>query len=558
MTNYRSFAELQVDQGNRSGANRSSDPAGLVATHEVLLEDQRSLNENAYRGFSTSMHDMYIETEFERVDCCAMVCGGIFQSDRDRFLLQGITPPTIARRLWIDIVIPLAIFALAASGAMRIPDNTVNQLLTSSSVVLLIAYLVLLCFKGRSDRTKTRKDLLWTKAQLQDNRNQNLAVLLEQQPPDDFNQEQDYYLGQTQRDFGCAHPCCILGFYEEDRAAYELRLPAFNEDNTNEQAAANQHQSVCDSRRRHANLSRCLWDYTCPAIWCGHQLQFCGICAVAQEAREVESAILPAAYRRIDYISMQPISHYYPAIYKKRHGGARQRDGSARVFRGWATSSRDSRHGGSPVMEDTSLQRLADQDSLHGSEDLPSVPLSNLSWQLIQFAATVTVFVFLWSLLGTFFLKYALNLPVPDWKIFDLKDFTVFLAVGVQALVLTTILSYLCNHPCPANLSLDAMIKFFAAGFCLSTVLAVVWELVLGMLARAFISLAMAISGVDAVVDEDGYTSDWMLLGSNNFVAGKTESDNFLLAFGRRHPVFYTFYLAFASFILAAFVSTED
>ena len=554
VTNYRSFAEHP--QASVSPASRSSggDPVSLVASHEVLLQDHRNLNDTRYRGFSTSMHDMYIATEFERVDCCAMACGGIFQSDRDRYLLQGITPPSIARRFWLHIFFPLLIFALAAAGAMRIPDQSMNQIFTTATIVLLLVYLIRQCYKGRSKRIEIRKDLLWTKSALQANRHQNLAVLLEQDPPDDFNQEQEYYLGQSQRDFGCAHPCCLLGCYAEDRAAYELR--PFQQPQDDQQTDENQRQVARDARRRQANLSRCLWDYACPAIWCGHQLQLCGICALAQEAREVESAILPAAYRRVDYISMQPISHYYPAIYKKRHGTGSNRGNTRNptvggLLQGARGSDRNSGH-------DTDLGY---EESRNNTDETatPFVALSNLSWQLVQFALTVTGLILIWSFGGKYFWKYGLDLAVPEWRVFGWKDFLVYCAVWLQALGLTAIFCFFCNRPRPTNLSLDAMIKFFAAGFCLSTAMAIVWELVLGVTARAFINLAMALSGVGVVVDEDGYSSDWVaVFGADSFarnVAGKTESDSYLRAFGHRHPVFYTFYLAFCSFCLAAFVS---
>lgn len=520
VTNYRSFSEHRSVNNSRTRRN----PVNLISSHEALLEDHRNLNDTTYRGFSTSIHDMFISTEYERVDCCAMTCGGIFQSDRDRFLLQGIEPPSIARRFWLHIALPVSFLALAASGAMRIEEHDVSQVFVSGVIVILLFYFFMQCYKGRSKRIGIRKELLWTKSELQQDRSQNIAVLLEQHPPYDDNEEQEYYLGQTQWDFSCAHPCCLVGCYAEDRAAYELRLPFRLDSQT---MASHQRQIDRDALQRKANMCRCLWDYACPAIWCGHQLQCCGICALAQEAREIESAVVPAAYRRIDYISMQPISQYYPAIYRNRHGF-----------------------------------------SLNASvrEHFPTLPpqrersvLSNLSWQLIQLAFTITAVVFLWCLMGKYFWKNALGLSIPEWRIFDWTDFIVYMFAWGQSITLTAILAYLCNRPCPTHLSLDAMIKFYAAGFCLSTALAVFWELFLGLLTKSFISLGMAIAGVDVVIKDGGYHSTGVFntFGGDNFartVAGKSDGNNFIRTFGDSHPLFYILYIAFAAFFLASFV----
>ena len=370
-----------------------------------------------------------------------------------------------------------------------------------------------------------RKDLLWTKSELQRDRGQSLAVLLEQQPPDDMGLDQEYYLGQTQRDFRCAHPCCIGSFYPEDRAAFEMNPNA--EVPVEQQSTTMRRQSAMDMRRRNVSLSRRLFDSLCPAIWCGHQMQCCGICALAQEGREIESAVLPASYRRIDYISMQPISHYYPAIYRQRHGNPTRR----------GTSS--------------------PSDGRGEHEQTSQVILSDLSRQLLQFALTISLLVFVWCLAGKEFWKNALHLNVPAWRIFDWTDFLVYAAAWIQAIVLTGILAWFCNRPCPTNLSVDAMIKYFAAGFCLSTSLAIFWELFLGIATKAIINLFMAIFGVNVVVDEDGYSATWMTMPSSFARCISVDMGNgsdFLRRFGADHPFFYTIYLAFASYVLAALV----
>jgi hypothetical protein len=247
-----------------------------------------------HRGFSTSIHDMFQSPETERIDCCALTCCGMMQSDRDRYFLQGVTPPSLIRRLWLHLLIPVWLLAIAGWAAMRIRDPVLNQVFTTCIVVMLICYFMTQCSKGRSKRIEIRKDLLWTKAQLLDQRRQNLSIILEQERPDDDGDNQEYYLGQTQWDFGMAHPCCLLSCYSEDRLV--------SRDDDEERPAA-------------ANMCTSLWEWTCSPC-CGMHIQCCGVCALAQEGREVETALLPRSYLRVDYVrSSRPTgSCLFPSI----------------------------------------------------------------------------------------------------------------------------------------------------------------------------------------------------------------------------------------------------
>jgi hypothetical protein len=250
-----------------------------------------------YRGFSTSINDMFVEQQHERIDCCAITCCGILQHDRDRFLLTGIKPPSLLKRFFVHFIIPFTIFFAAGIGALRIQDVVTNEIVSTSLLLFFLLYILLQCAKGRSKRIDIRKDLLFTKYQIQQQnissanetavsreQYQSLAVLLEhERPPDGRNtSERVYYIGQTRRDMGCAHPCFMVGCYGEDR-------PKIN-------------NAMRNSNQRDDSLCTCMFDYICPP-YCGSYIQFCGMCAIAQEARDIETCILPAPYRRIDYIS---------------------------------------------------------------------------------------------------------------------------------------------------------------------------------------------------------------------------------------------------------------
>jgi hypothetical protein len=114
----------------------------------------------------------------------------------------------------------------------------------------------------------------------------------------------EYYMGQTPRDIRCAHPCCLIGLYPEDRM-----LKRQTDDDgilAVDEIENNSKTNFC---------SEMLNIFLNP-VCCGMPIQCCGVCAIAQEAREIERVMLPAPYRRIDYITMEPFLRYYPAIYQ--------------------------------------------------------------------------------------------------------------------------------------------------------------------------------------------------------------------------------------------------
>lgn len=500
--NYLSFQDnggeyIEDDQAN---GLRESPGRRFIGGVRRIARDAGVNNENAsthpHRGFATSIHDMFQSHETERIDCCAMTCCGMMQSDRDRYFLQGVAPPSLLRRLWLHIVFPCFLFSIAGYAAMNIPDNRINNLFTTGTLLLMIYYLVLQCSKGRAKRIEIRKDLLWTKAQVLDQRRQNLSVILEQERPDDHSEEQEYYLGQRRRDFYAAHPC-LCHCYVEDRLAQ---------------------RDISDADESgQASMCTRIWEWFC-APCCGMHLQLCGVCALAQEGREVETALLPSSYLRVDYITMQPYADYYPAIYEARHQG-------------------------SP------------EDNDEAAEDAPTQSswprLSRLSVQILQVLATLVVFLAVWAFAGRLFWKYVLTANIPAWRLFGLSDMVVFFVTWAQALGLLGLFVWLANRYKDAEISWDALIKYYAAGFCLSTTMAIFWEVSLGLIVRILVNLCLALAGVD-LTERPGTQATFsqkfgQALGDNN-------SRNFLQTYGNDHPVFFTLYLILASFALAAFV----
>lgn len=470
--NYRSFPDHHEDR----------DPLQTATSGEII----------DYRGFSTSIHDMFTSPDNERVDCCAMTCCGVLQTDRDRYLLQGVPPPGAFKRITVHIVVPLCVFMIAGLCATHIANVIVNQIVSVTLLLFLFIYLSLQCYKGRMKRVGIRKDLLYLKYQIHHNTSrQDLLTLLDHERPDDADGE--FYLGQSERDFTCAHLCC--GLYAEDRKV-----------------------SGSTGTVRDANMCSRLWT-SCWHPICGMHLQTCGLCAVAQEGREMEHVLLPPSYRRIDYISMQAVTDYYPAIYRAR----------------WEEEER------------SSWQRP---------------PLSRLAVRLLQTLAGMTAMLLFWAVAGPIYWKYIVQ-TYNKSHAYQIWDFLIFVATyGGSILLLFGIVWYV-NRIKPSELSTDALIKFFASGFFLATSLAVFWELVASLLVRLIISLLMAIAGVDSAEDPQtnsssgGRMGGWMIgFGANRIFrsASQTSAKDFMDAFGNDHPVVYSIYILFNAFCLAAFV----
>ena len=227
-----------------------------------------------YRGFSTSITRL---TD-SQTDACALVCCGVLQSDRDRYFVTGIRPPSLARRVFIHIATPLILFVLACYGAINIPDPLLNQLMSTMLVAFVLLLVILqVCFKNRWKRVEVRRELLFRKY--------HHSIGNGDVPPEapDFENEvqSEYLQGQTVCDLNCAH--AAIGCYRSD--LQQPREPP---------------KDICESLAQFFTYGCCF----------GYHLQVNGMCAVAQEAREL-NIMIPAEQRRLDYVTMQHMLEYY-------------------------------------------------------------------------------------------------------------------------------------------------------------------------------------------------------------------------------------------------------
>jgi RsiW-degrading membrane proteinase PrsW (M82 family) len=453
--------------------------------HEEDLNYQSfsSDNEPNFRGFTTSINAMFVDPDQERVDCCSMACCGSLQADRNRYIVTGVKPPSCMRRFILHIIFPFWIFSVATYCALSINEHWLNELFSSGFIVLLFCYFVLQCFKGSFKRKLVRKELLWSKYELLTTGTFRLRHYDEDSTVESIDEQRlmrqppEYFMGQTMSDIRNAHG--LFGCYRND----------FPED-----CRSIESDDVHICRKFFKWFSN-----ACCGVLCCRQLQMCGVCALAQEGRELEAVIHPA-YRRIDYITMQPMLDYYPAIYEQRCTGE-----------------------------------------------------SSLSWwgRLSQFSQDLvrTSIVVLVALLGWSLLAERIN------HHFYPKNYVVVVATLLQAFVLMGIVYRKHKN----DVSIDALIKFAASGFCLSTTLAVFFELVIGLTIRLVMSIVFDLSGI-SLVQSNSYS---MTNGSSGFgdlwgamqeASGGSSYRDYLHVYGREHPIFYTFYLLFKSFVLAALV----
>jgi hypothetical protein len=228
----------------------------------------------------------------------------------------------------------------------------------------------------------------------------------------------DLTLGQTRFEMNCAHRLC--GCYPSDITPFTT-TPSNNMDNndndesdyilqqttTTTGAPFNSNGDLC-TRIWNAFSSPCL-----PCIpWCGSgsygcHFQLCGFCALAQEAREA-NLILPRYLRMVDYITMEPFLLYYPRILELR------------------------RTSGSSFW-----------DHCHA--------LSHLSRIILQTLAVILV-----AMLGI-----SLMSSIGYW---NLTDMGVLGATFLQAFAVMYVVHWGWHR---YDLSIDAVIKYFAAGFLL-------------------------------------------------------------------------------------------
>lgn len=410
--------QYQSYQDSTPGAPSSSQ-RGLNAPNPV--GDDGEHRESVYRpgrpykGFSTSISSLFVSPTTAQSDCCSMACFGVLQADRTRFLLTGTPPPSPLRRVLLHVFVPLGLFLLAGWCAVNIRDASVNQFFSTFLVLLICAYLISGCLRGTVKRVQVREEMLWRMREA------------------DAIREQSGYTDEEARE-----AIEQMGGIRGLEGVPESHLAGDGEffhglDLGQDRSEMGCAHRMCgcyssdlstrsvDSEPRPRDVCGCLWrafvELCCHRV-CNCFLQFCGCCGLAQEAREIER-LVPASKRRFDYVTFEPYVEFYGPIVQLREG----------------------KNSG-----------LWDH---YGA-------LSHLSLMLIKSLGVILVVLFLLSLIGS----------NPNFR---LNNMAVLLATMAQGFL---ILYFVHWRWCRFDLSLDAVIKYFACGFVLTTGLAVFFEMV--------------------------------------------------------------------------------
>lgn len=450
--------------------------------------DSNDCDRDDHRGFATSITHCFQEKRFAQTDACSLACCGMLQSDRDRYLVTGISPPSWYRRIFLHFLTPLLLFAMACYGAMNIRDAYVNQLVSTLLVAFtLLASVMQFCFKGPWKRIMVRKELLWRKYQKKHAQSDDPATKNMPMPDDDDDDmahAKIYHQGQSKWDLQCVHG--VLGCYKLD----------LNARSGDEPSSLPRDNDLC------AKLFRFGAQCCCGKLCC-YQLQTCGLCGVAQEAREL--SMLAANRRRIDYVTMQDTLQYYGPILKQQM----------------------QEQGGDDALSASSLFTL-------------SRSLSQLSHQLLQLLCVVILLLLSLGSVLDFHLGHVMIVVGTFAHSFSVLVFTVWWTTSGST----------AKSP-----SLDLIIKSYACGFFVCTLLAVVWEILVGMTFRILVVDALlALSGVQVAVDDDGY--EGFLHGFIGFgqVSAAADRQDYLSVYGQDHPFIFSLLLAVSAFVMAAFI----
>jgi len=261
-------------------------------------------------------------------------------------------------------------------------------------------------------------------------------------------------------------------------------------------------------RRQQADFCFRIWQtlaWCCCNACCFSYCQWCGMCATGQEDRELRR-LLPASVFYRDYITFEAFGAYYPQIEWLRQEHYEQEHHHLQL-----TSSNN-------LSSDSLWKHLG--------------ALSQLSRKLLHILAGSLV-----VLLTAATLHLVANFSLA-------KVFVVILTLSQAGLILYLVYWRKHKH----DISLDAIIKFFASGFVLAMMVAVVVELILDIIGEIIFSIVMTSEFIEDHPElnlDDDYTMNH---------AGPFANMDTFKTMAQQHYVTLLVYLFFKAVVVAGLV----
>lgn len=367
--NHRSASPHQIRHGhsshNRPYKGFSTPFCGLFQTSGGLptanIDNESDTRHKSPLQIEHEQYQHDLQMSHLRTDICSFACFGVCQSDQTRYLFTHTPPPSFMKRMTYNVFIPVSIFLLAGWCSGNIHNEYINNVVCALLIYSIFVWYVLACFNGRRQRIMVREEILWKLkrreekiTRRQEERRQsahgvllagggvnrssgqfdipyNVASIDTETEYEYYSDDEEEYhrnnydatLGQTRFEMNCAHRMC--GCYPSDSIISHDTTCTNTDDNDNIESDYTLHQSQAAAAANNGDLCTRIWNaFSNPCLTClpccgsyGCHLQLCGFCALAQEAREA-NLILPRYMRMVDYITMEPFLMYYPRILELR------------------------------------------------------------------------------------------------------------------------------------------------------------------------------------------------------------------------------------------------
>jgi hypothetical protein len=526
----------QEEEGVRSGVATATGAVPVVQGFVVgtatatNFPTMTTTTRRPYKGFSTSICDLFHGSHpLHKEDCCAFACCGILAHDKTQYLLQQtqqqsssgangngggdddddddrsvlargellslrvIQKSSLVHLVLQFFVVPcLLIFAMVTAGD-RITNVEQNELVTSWILVILFFYVIVISIKYRCDRVKFRRQMAELAASTSGSSG---GISGGDSRGGVYGSVNPYRQGGAGAGGGRmdqsyeSQSCC------EAHCAYGM-CGCYPRDNYYAQGLNVPQQSDCCY-----TLMQMVSDVCC-GICCGCWFQFWGCCATAQEAREMKLLVgngiesvkgdaNTSDKMQLDYVTYQPYSAY-------KH----------------------------------KLENLRNEQVSSLAQHYTNVSkLSKLLLKALLGVVVCLLIVGLFDLVGG--------------GGFQLWNLAVVVATFCQAFLILYFVHWKWNR---FDLSFDAIVKYFAAGFLLTTGLAMAFEMVesLGLQFIMYI-LVLILEGdtIAAQIEQDQQEA--------NGGQEDQQQPSIMDTFSADYPAIVILFLAFNAYAVAALV----